>query len=81
MPILALVSQNAVHFCLEAPLMVKEDRWGDLECQHKACQAAITDGGLYTDTVVFVIFNMFCPMWGFCVGGFAGISFLIRYIS
>jgi len=23
--------------------MVKEDQWGDLECLHKACQAAITD--------------------------------------
>jgi len=30
--------------------MVKEDQWGDLECLHKACQAAITDGGLFTDT-------------------------------
>jgi len=29
---------------------VKEDQWGDLECLHKACQAAITDGGLFTDT-------------------------------
>jgi len=25
---------------------------GDLECLHKACQAAITDGGLFTDTGV-----------------------------
>jgi len=32
--------------------MVKEDQWGDLECLHKACQAAITDGGLFTDTGV-----------------------------
>jgi len=24
---------------------VKEDQWGDLECLHKAGQAAITDGG------------------------------------
>jgi len=31
---------------------VKEDQWGELECLHKACQAAITDGGLFTDTVV-----------------------------
>jgi len=30
--------------------MVKEDQWGYLECLHKACQAAITDGGLFTDT-------------------------------
>jgi len=29
---------------------VKEDQWGDFECLHKACQAAITDGGLFTDT-------------------------------
>jgi len=29
--------------------MVKEDQWGDLECLHKACQTAITDGGLFTD--------------------------------
>jgi len=27
-------------------------QWGDLECLHKACQAAITDGGLFTDTGV-----------------------------
>jgi len=34
-----------------APLtIVKEDQWGDLECLHKACQAAILDGGLFTDT-------------------------------
>jgi len=32
--------------------MVKEDQWADLECLHKACQAAITDGGLFTDTGV-----------------------------
>jgi len=32
--------------------IVKEDQWGDLECLHKACQAAITDGGLFTDTGV-----------------------------
>jgi len=31
---------------------VKEDQWGDLECLYKACQAAITDGGLFTDTGV-----------------------------
>jgi len=34
-----------------APLtIVSEDQWGDLECLHKACQAAITEGGLFTDT-------------------------------
>jgi len=32
--------------------MVQEDQWGDLKCLHKACQAAITDGGLFTDTGV-----------------------------
>jgi len=31
---------------------VIENQWGDLECLHKACQAAITDGGLFTDTGV-----------------------------
>jgi len=31
---------------------VKEDQWGDLECLHKAYQAAKTDGGLFTDTGV-----------------------------
>jgi len=31
---------------------VKEDQWGDLVCLHKACQAAITDSGLFTDTGV-----------------------------
>jgi len=36
-----------------APLtIVKEDQWEDLECLHKGCQAAITDGGLFTDTGV-----------------------------
>ena len=29
-----------------------ENEWGDLECLYKACQAAITDGGLLTDTDV-----------------------------
>jgi len=29
---------------------VSEDQWGDLECPYKACQAARTDGGLFTDT-------------------------------
>jgi len=34
-----------------APLtIVSEDQWGDLECLYKACQAARTDGGLFTDT-------------------------------
>ena len=28
-----------------------ENEWGDLECLYKACQAATTDGGLFTDTV------------------------------
>jgi len=36
-----------------APLtIVKEDQLGDLECLQKACQAAITDGGLFTNTGV-----------------------------
>jgi len=29
---------------------MSEDESGDLECVYKACQAAITDGGLFTDT-------------------------------
>jgi len=29
-----------------------EDQWIDLECLYKACQAAITDGGLITGTGV-----------------------------
>jgi len=34
-----------------APLtIVKEGQWGDVECLHKACQAVITDGDLFTDT-------------------------------
>jgi len=28
---------------------MNEDEWGDLECLYKACQNAITDGGLLTD--------------------------------
>jgi len=36
-----------------APLtIVKEDQWEDLDCLHNACQADITDGGLFTDTDV-----------------------------
>jgi len=36
-----------------APLsIVNEDEWEDLECLYKACQAAITDGGLCTDSGV-----------------------------
>jgi len=27
----------------------EEEVWGDLECLYKACQAAITNGGLFTD--------------------------------
>jgi len=30
--------------------IVSEDQWGDLDCMYKACQAARTDGGLFTDT-------------------------------
>jgi len=41
---------SSVIIIIIAPLtIVKEDQWGDLECLHKACQAAITDGGLFTD--------------------------------
>jgi len=32
--------------------IVSEDQRGDLECMYKVCQAAITDGGLFTDTGV-----------------------------
>jgi len=36
-----------------APLnIVCEDQWEDFECLYKACQAAIIDGGLFTDTGV-----------------------------
>jgi len=36
-----------------APLtIVSEDQWGDLECLYKDCQAARTDGRLFTDTGV-----------------------------
>jgi len=31
---------------------VSENKWGDLECLYEACQAARTDGGLFTDTGV-----------------------------
>jgi len=30
--------------------IVSEDQWEDLECMYKACQAARTDGGLFTDS-------------------------------
>jgi len=32
--------------------ILSEDEWGDLECPNKACQADITDGGLFPDTGV-----------------------------
>jgi len=32
--------------------ILSEDEWGDLECLYKACQAVITDGGLFADTGV-----------------------------
>jgi len=31
---------------------LSDDQWGDLECLCRACQAARTDGGLFTDTGV-----------------------------
>jgi len=44
-------SQIIIIILIIPPLtIVGEDQWGDLECLHKACQAAITDGGLFTDT-------------------------------
>ena len=27
-----------------------ENEWGDLECLYEACQTAITEGDLFTDT-------------------------------
>jgi len=45
--------QHTIIIIIIAPLTtVSEDLWGDLECLYKACQAAITDGGLFTDTGV-----------------------------
>jgi len=32
--------------------ILSEDEWWDLECLYEACQAAITDGGLFRDTDV-----------------------------
>ena len=31
-----------------------ENEWGDLECLYKACQAAITEGGFFTDTIMLI---------------------------
>jgi len=31
---------------------MSEDEWGDLECLYKACQTAITAGGLFTDAAL-----------------------------
>ena len=33
--------------------VMNEDELGDLECLYKVCQAAITVGGLFTDTGVY----------------------------
>ena len=30
--------------------VLNEDKWGELKRPYKACQAAIADGGLFTDT-------------------------------
>jgi len=36
-----------------APISIlSEDEWGDSVCLYKACQAATTDGGLFTDAGV-----------------------------
>jgi len=41
---------------ITAPLTnVSEDQGEDLECLDKACQAAITEGGLFTDNVPLAI--------------------------
>jgi len=37
---------------LSMNIILNVDEWGNLECLYKACQAAITDGGLFTDTGV-----------------------------
>jgi len=51
--LLGIRFRNLIIIIIIAPLtIVKEDQWGDLECLPKACQAAITDGGLFTDTGV-----------------------------
>jgi len=48
-----MCDKQALIVIIIAPLtIVKEDQWGDLECLYKAYQAAITDGGLFTDTGV-----------------------------
>ena len=31
---------------------LNEEEWRDLECLYQACQAALTDGDLFTDTGV-----------------------------
>jgi len=47
------VRRDKIIIIIIAPLtIVKEDQWGYLECLHKACQAAIFDGGSFTDTGV-----------------------------
>jgi len=33
--------------------ILSENKWGYLECLYKTCQAAITDGGLFTDTDLY----------------------------
>jgi len=41
-----------IDLIIAPPSILSEDEWGDLECLYKACQAAITDGGLFTDAGV-----------------------------
>jgi len=46
-----IASTIVIIIIISAPLtIVSEDQWGDLECLYKACLAARTDGGLFTDT-------------------------------
>jgi len=45
-------SDSIIIIIIIAPLTIVKFQWGDLECLHKACRAAISDGDLFTDTGV-----------------------------
>jgi len=52
-----VIAINIIMIIITPLTMVKEDQWGFLECLHKACQAAITDGGLFTDNQCVIAIN------------------------
>jgi len=45
-------NNNKIIIIIAPRSILTENEWGDLKCLYKACQTAITDGGLFTETGV-----------------------------